>query len=156
MFIRGIRDILKAKTNDFINRSTKQFKDKTRLITRRNQGKPLERVIEELTPVLRGWINYYRIANLKELTKDLMQWIRRRLRMIRMKQWKSYKAMHKELRRKGMHHFLKEKMDVRRWKNSKVHVIHMMMPNSYFDELGLYHLTKVRVGLLSHIVIETA
>lgn len=134
----------------------KKFKDKIRLITRRNQGKPLERVIEELTPVLRGWINYYRIANLKELTKDLMQWIRRRLRMIRMKQWKSYKAMHKELRRKGMHHFLKEKMDVRRWKNSKVHVIHMMMPNSYFDELGLYDLTKVRVGLLSHIVIETA
>jgi len=72
-----------------------------------------------------------------------------------MKQWKTYKAMHKELRRKKMKH-TGEKMDVRRWKNSKVHIIHMLMPNSYLDELGLYEMTKVKVGLLSHIVMETA
>ena len=59
------------------------------------------------------------------------------------------------LRRKKMKH-TGEKMDVRRWKNSKVHIIHMLMPNSYLDELGLYEMTKVKVGLLSHIVMETA
>ncbi|MFB0958984.1 MAG: group II intron reverse transcriptase/maturase [Clostridiaceae bacterium] len=134
----------------------KKFRDKVRRITRRNSGRPLGAVVEELTPVLRGWINYYRVADIKSLVTDLMGWIRRRLRMIRMKQWKTYKAMHKELRRKDMKRHIKEKMDVRRWKNSKVHIIHMLMPNSYFDELGLYEMTKVKVGLLSHIVIETA
>ena len=76
--------------------------------------------------------------------------------MIKMKQWKTYKAMHKEIRRKGFTGYDKVKMDVRRWKNSKVHIIHMLMPNSYFEELGLYDLTQVKVGLLSHIVMETA
>lgn len=126
-----------------------RFKDKIRVITKRNKGKPLLFVVKELTPVLRGWINYYKIANIKTLVRDLMGWVRRRLRMLRMKQWKTYKAMHKELRRLGLHSEIKLKMDVRRWKNSKVTIIHVMMPNSYFEKLGLYDLTKVKVGLLS-------
>ena len=35
----------------------KRFKDKIRRITKRNSGRPLELVVKELTPVLRGWIN---------------------------------------------------------------------------------------------------
>ena len=134
----------------------KRFKDKIRRITKRNSGRPLELVVKELTPVLRGWINYYKIADIKKRIQGLMSWIRRRLRMIKMKQWKTYKPMHKEIRRKGFTGYDQVKMDVRRWKNSKVHIIHMLMPNSYFEELGLYDLTKVKVGLLSHIVMETA
>lgn len=134
----------------------KRFKDKIRKITKRNSGRPLELVVKELTPVLRGWINYYKIADIKKRIQGLMSWIRRRLRMIKMKQWKTYKPMHKEIRRKGFTGYDQVKMDVRRWKNSKVHIIHMLMPNSYFEELGLYDLTKVKVGLLSHIVMETA
>ena len=134
----------------------KRFKDKIRGITRRNKGKPLPFVVQELAPVLRGWVNYYKVANIKGLMSELMGWIRRRLRMIKMKQWKTYKAMHKEMRRKGLQRDIKEKMDVRRWKNSKVKIIHILLPNSYFEELGLYDLTQVKVGLLSHIAMRTA
>lgn len=144
---------------DFImiqEKRLKRFKNKIRKITKRNNGKPLERVVKELTPVLRGWMNYYRIAKIKGCARELMSWIRRRLRMIKIRQWKTYKAMHKEIRRKGFTGYDKVKMDVRRWKNSKVHIIHMLMPNSYFEELGLYDLTQVKVGLLSHIAMETA
>ena len=119
----------------------KRFKDKIRKITKRNSGRPLELVVKELTPVLRGWINYYKIADIKKRIQGLMSWIRRRLRMIKMKQWKTYKPMHKEIRRKGFTGYDQVKMDVRRWKNSKVHIIHMLMPNSYLEELGLYDLT---------------
>ena len=129
----------------------KRFKDKIRRITKRNSGRPLELVVKELTPVLRGWINYYKIADIKKRIQGLMSWIRRRLRMIKMKQWKTYKPMHKEIRRKGFTGYDQVKMDVRRWRNSKVHIIHMLMPNSYFEKLGLYDLTQVKVGLLSHI-----
>jgi RNA-directed DNA polymerase len=125
----------------------KRFKDKVRQITRRSTGQPIEEVIRKLNPLLRGWMNYYRAANIKGLVQELMGWIRRRLRMIRMRQWKTYKKMHKEMRRKGLP--IQEKMDVRRWKNSKVQIIHLLMPNQYFHDLGLIDLCSYNVGLLS-------
>lgn len=127
----------------------KKFKDKIRQITKRNAGRRLESVIKELNPVIRGWVNYYRVANIKALLKNLMSWIRRRLRMIKMKQWKTYKKMHKEMRRKG----LKGnglKMAVTKWKNSKVQIIHLLLPNQYFEDLKLINLCEYKVGVLSN------
>lgn len=127
----------------------KRFKDKLRRITRRNSGRKLEEIIKELKPVLRGWINYYRLANIRSLTKELMGWIRRRLRMVKMKQWKSYKAMHKEMRRLGIKgNGLK--MAVTKWKNSNTHIVHQILPNKYFEDLGLIDMHKYKVGLLSN------
>ncbi|MBK5261624.1 MAG: group II intron reverse transcriptase/maturase [Peptostreptococcaceae bacterium] len=126
----------------------KRFKDKLRRLTKRNAGKPIEVIVKTLNPVLRGWINYYRLARIKGLTKELMSWIRRRLRMIRMKQWKTYKKMHKEMRKQGIKG-TGEKMAVTKWKNSNVHIIHMLLPNEYFEKLGLVDLSKYEVGLLS-------
>ncbi|MTI66585.1 MAG: group II intron reverse transcriptase/maturase [Firmicutes bacterium] len=127
----------------------KRFKDKIRKKTVRNSGRKMINIIKALNPVLRGWINYYRVANIKTLIRDIMRWIRRRLRMIKMKQWKTYKAMHKEMRRQGIKGNGK-KMAVTKWKNSKVHIIHRLLPNKYFDNLGLINLTKFEVGLLSN------
>ena len=128
----------------------KRFKDKIRRITKRNCGLPIEDVIKFLNPVLRGWMNYYRAANIKSLCKEIMAWIRRRLRMLRMKQWKTFKKMHKEMRRKGIAGN-GEKMDVCRWKNSKVHIIHLLLPNKYFEEFGLIDITTYDVGVLSSL-----
>ena len=127
----------------------KKFKDKIRLVTKRNAGRKIEEVIKELNQVLRGWINYFRIANIKSLVKDLMSWIRRRLRMIKMRQWKTYKKMHKEMRKMGIKGN-GEKMDVTKWKNSNVHIIHLLIPNKYFEEMSLIDLCKYEVGLLSN------
>lgn len=127
----------------------KRFKDKVRRITRRSAGRKLENIIKELNPVLRGWMNYYRVANIKGLTRDLMGWIRRRLRMIKMKQWKTYKAMHKEMRKLGIKGN-GMKMAVRKWKNSNVHIIHQILPNKYFEDLGLIDMQTYKVGLLSN------
>lgn len=127
----------------------KRFKDKLRRLTKRNAGKPIEVIIKMLNPVLRGWINYYKLARIKELTKELMSWIRRRLRMIRMKQWKTYKKMHKEMRKQGIKG-TGEKMAVTKWKNSKVQIIHMLLPNEYFEKLGLVDLSKYEIGLLTN------
>lgn len=141
--------VIWRKFLDIQAKRLKRFKDRIRQITKRNAGRPIERVIKELNPVLRGWMNYYRIANIKKQITKLMQWIRRRLRMIRMKQWKTYKKMHKEMRRLGIKGNGK-KMDVVRWKNSCTHIIHQIMPNQYFDELGLIDLCKYETGLLSN------
>ena len=68
--------------------------------------------------------------------------------MIRMQQWKTYKKMHKEMHRKGIIGN-RGKMDVRRWRYSKVHIIHMLLPNEFFGKLGLIDITTYGVGMLS-------
>lgn len=127
----------------------KRFKDKIRKRTVRGTGRSMEDIIKDLNSLLRGWINYYRIANVKTLLKDLMGWIRRRLRMIKIRHWKTYKAMHKEMRKQGIKGN-GERMSMYKWKNSNVHIIHMLLPNKLFDDLGLIDLTKYDVGLLSN------
>ncbi|MBN4074538.1 group II intron reverse transcriptase/maturase [bacterium AH-315-E09] len=131
------------------SKRVERFKDKVRKITKRNAGRKLESVIKELNLVLRGWMNYYRAANIKTLVKDLMGWIRRRLRMIIMKQWKTYKKMHKEMRKLGIKG-TGVKMAVTKWKNSNVHIIHKLLPNRYFQDLKLIDLCEYDVGLLSN------
>ncbi|NLW16019.1 MAG: group II intron reverse transcriptase/maturase [Erysipelothrix sp.] len=130
----------------------KRFKDNIRRLTKRNIGIPMSIVISRLNRFLRGWINYYRIANIKSFCINNMKWIRRRLRMIRMKQWKTHKAMHKEMRRLVIHN--DEKMNVTLWKNSKVKIIHQTIPNSWFDKMKLINLTHYEVGLLSNNKIK--
>jgi len=127
----------------------KIFKDKIRKKTVRNTGRKMEDIIKELNPLLRGWVNYYRAANIKNLLRNLMGWIRRRLRMIKIRHWKSYKAMHKEMRKQGIK-MNGKKMSIYKWKNSNAHIVHMLLPNKLFDDLGLIDLTKYEVGLLSN------
>jgi len=141
--------VIHSKTLGVNPKRIKRFKDKVRRITRRNSGRKLEEVIKELNPVLRGWIDYYRVANIERFTGSFMGWLRRRLRMVKMKQWKTYKAMHKEMRKKGIKgNGLK--MDVTKWKNSNVHIMHRILPNQYFEDTGLIDMHKYEVGLLSN------
>ena len=47
---------------------------------------------------MRGWINYYRIGNMKGFMDLTGQWIRHRIRVIMVKQWKKPKTIQKNLR----------------------------------------------------------
>jgi group II intron reverse transcriptase/maturase len=61
------------------------FKVKVKWITRRKTGQSVAAVIGELNPVLRGFVNYFRVANCQRELKSLMGWIRRRLRCIQLR-----------------------------------------------------------------------
>ena len=58
-----------------------QFKHRVRQITGRSRGVSMEEKVKELTVYLRGWINYFGIAQGFQKRIDLDCWIRRRLRM---------------------------------------------------------------------------
>lgn len=127
----------------------KNFKDRIRQLTPRNHGMNVEAMIKRLNPVLRGWANYFRVANCKGVFAQLMEWIRRRLRMKKMREWKKWKQLHKALRKRGYKgNFLKISMT--RWRNSASPLINMALPNSWFDELGLINLASYNVGILHH------
>lgn len=42
------------------------------------------------------------------------------------------------------------KMAVTKWKNSNTRIIHQILPNKYFENLGLVDICKYKVGLLSN------
>src|SRR5690625_945709 len=125
----------------------KRFKDRVRQLTPRNHGMNVEMQIARLNRFLRGWVNYFRIANCKSFLQDMMGWIRRRLRMKQMREWKSWKALHRALRRNGYRGEF-EKISMRRWRNSASPLLSMALPNKWFDQMGLVDLTKYRVGTL--------
>lgn len=123
------------------------FKGKIREMTPRNHGMNVEEMVKRINPVLRGWANYYRIANCKKLFAELMGWIRRRLRMKQMREWKSCKQLHKALRRRGYKGEF-QKISMTRWRNSASPLINVALPNSWFDEIGLINLETYKTGIL--------
>jgi RNA-directed DNA polymerase len=69
-------------------KSVKRLKGKLRQMLRRGRGRNLVRVIEDLRPVIRGWIAYYRLSEVHGVFEVLDQWLRRKLRCIQWRQWK--------------------------------------------------------------------
>jgi len=57
--------------------SEQRFKAKIRRLTQRNRGISLKQLIEELNPVLRGWLNYFHLARMRKRLESLEGWIKR-------------------------------------------------------------------------------
>ena len=57
-----------------------RLRAKLKVIFRRGRGRSLSRVIAELTPILRGWMNYFRDIEVRGVLEVLDGWLRRRLR----------------------------------------------------------------------------
>jgi len=74
-------------------RSLERVKARIRQITRRNRGVSLERTIGELNSYLTGWVTYFRYAACKGHLQRLDEWIRRKLRCVRLKQRKRAKPI---------------------------------------------------------------
>jgi len=123
------------------------FKDKVKTLTKKNQGMNLEMVIMRLNPLLRGFSNYFRIANCKGVLRNLMQWIRRRLRAIQLKLWKKPRKLQRKLRQLGYTGVF-PLIKMTSWRNSNCIQTSLTMPNKWFDELKLYNMELVVIGLI--------
>ena len=69
-----------------------KFKDKIRKLTNRNWGISMQERLEKLNAYLLGWSGYFGIAQATGIFRKLDGWIRRRLRMCLLKQWKRCKT----------------------------------------------------------------
>ena len=62
----------------------------------------MRRVITDLQPLLTGWIQYFKLAEVKSTFEQLDEWLRRKLRRILWKQWKTPAQRHRRLRALGI------------------------------------------------------
>jgi RNA-directed DNA polymerase len=73
-------------------KSVKKMKDKIKELTSRSNGWGNERRKEALRQYITGWVNYFRLADMKSLLERTDEWFRRRLRSLIWKQWKRIKT----------------------------------------------------------------
>lgn len=128
-------------------KKVKALKAKVKKITRRNTGKNLMGVIQELNPVLRGFVNYFKIANCKRELSNVMGWVRRRLRCIQLKQWKKSSKLHRRLKQLGYKPPFKV-IKMKSWHNARSPLASYAMPNAWFHEdLKLVNMAAIPVGI---------
>ncbi len=110
---------------------------------RAGRGRSIRTVIEELKPILRGWVNYFRLAEVKGIFEELDGWIRRKLRCILWRQWKRSHTRAKNLMRYGLgeERAWKSATNGRGpWWNSGASHMNQCFPKRFFDQLGLVSL----------------
>lgn len=120
-------------------KSIARMKAQVRLLTRRTCGRNLLQVAKELRSYLLGWIGYFRLTETPKVLRELDEWIRHRLRAIQLKHWKRGRTVYRELCARGLSSAKAAQVAVNTrcwWKNSAM-ALHIALPNSYFDGLGV-------------------
>lgn len=83
-------------------KSIKRVQDKVKQITSRRAGVSMEYRYLKLRQLVTGWVNYFGIADMKNLARNLDKWTRRRIRMCYWKQWKKIKTKRANLVKLGL------------------------------------------------------
>ena len=79
-------------------KSINKMKDKLRELTNRNNGWSNPKREQKLKEFIMGWVNYFSLADMKNLMKITDEWLRRRIRAIYWKQWKKVKTKYRMLK----------------------------------------------------------
>ncbi len=125
------------------NKSLQQFKYRVKEITGRSRGISMERKVRELTVYLRGWINYFGVAQGYQKCIDLDHWIRRRLRMSYWKSWRRVRTKVQNLKRLGVRGKLAVQCGASNksyWRSAKTAGIHIALNNEFFVNMKLISL----------------
>jgi RNA-directed DNA polymerase len=124
-----------------------RFKEKVRELTQRTRGVSVEKMAEELSRYLRGWIGYFGQSQTPSVLQGLEEWTRRRLRSVIWKQWKRGTVRFAELRKRGVGKDLAAQTAGSAhgpWRLAESPALHFALPNAYFDLLGIPRLTGGR------------
>jgi RNA-directed DNA polymerase len=121
-----------------------RFKGRVRELTSRTRGVSVERMAEELTRYLRGWLGYFGKCQTPSVLQSLEEWTRRRLRSAIWKQWKRGRVRFAELRKRGLGKDLAAQSAGSAhgpWRMANSPALAIALPNAYFDSLGIPRLT---------------
>jgi len=130
-------------------KSLSRAKDRLRQITRRNRGIPLVRMIAEVNAYATGWVTYFRLARCKGHLQRIDEWLRRRLRCMRLKQTKRIYPRVQFLHRQGvpLQRAWLAASSKGWWRLADCPPVKEAMPNAWFKDQGLVALTDRYVSL---------
>jgi group II intron reverse transcriptase/maturase len=134
-------------------KAIKRLRLKLKEIFRRGRGRNLQKLIEqEINPLLRGWVAYFRLCKALGVLKTLDSWIRRHLKKLLWRRWKKPKTKAKKLIARGLdEHFAWTSACNRYgpWWNGGAKHMNIAFPISYFTNLGLISMSNYLKGLQS-------
>lgn len=118
-------------------KSVKKMKDKIKELTDRNKGISNAKREEMYQQYVRGWVNYFKLADMKNLLKATDEWARRRIRAVYWKQWKKIKTKYRMLKALGMEHWRAKELACSRkgyWRMAQV--LNQIFSNKIIAKLG--------------------
>ena len=92
---------------------------------------------EKYQQFVRGWVNYFKLADMKKLLKETDEWARRRIRAVYWKQWKKVKTKYRMLKALGMEHWRAIELACSRkgyWRMAQV--LSLIFSNKIIAKLG--------------------
>ncbi len=120
-------------------KSIAKMRSKIKELTSRNNGMGNADRAIKLGRYIMGWVNYFKIADMKRLMQTTDEWMRRRIRMIFWKQWKRVRTRFKKLQQLGID---KQKAweyaNTRKgyWRTSNSPILSRSLGNNAIKELG--------------------
>jgi group II intron reverse transcriptase/maturase len=124
-------------------KAQKQFKQRIRQLTRRNCGRSMQRVVDDLRRYLLGWKAYFSLSQTPKILRLLEEWIRHRLRAIQLKQWKRGTTAFTKLQALGANRDDAQRAvgNTRRWWRTSCLGLNRVLNLAWFDRLGLPRLS---------------
>jgi hypothetical protein len=118
----------------------KRTRDRLREITSRRRGISMRRRIREINRFTVGWTAYFSLADTPRPFSDLDEWLRRRLRQVRWKEWKRYRTRRRNLIALGI-----PEQSAREWAGSRKGYwriggsapLQRALPKAYWRDLGV-------------------
>jgi RNA-directed DNA polymerase len=117
-----------------------RFKERIRELTGRRRGVSMERMAEELSRYLRGWLGYFGKCETPSVLQGLEQWLRRRLRSVIWTHWRWGSVRFAELRKRNVGKDLAAKTAGSAhgpWRLADSYALHIALPNAYLHSLGI-------------------
>jgi RNA-directed DNA polymerase len=121
-------------------RAIDRFKERIRELTRQAKGQSLRQMVGPLAQYLRGWRAYFGINQTSSVVKTLDEWIRRRLRGLVLRHWKTGRRRFAELRKRGVGKDLAAQTAGSchgPWRLAKSPALSIALPNRFWDWLGI-------------------
>jgi RNA-directed DNA polymerase len=121
-------------------KARQRAKDRLRKLTARSWGVSMERRIRELNRFTVGWTNYFALADTPSVFDELDQWLRRRLRQVRWKEWKRFRTRWRNLRALGIPERAAREWACSRkgyWRIAGSAPLQRALPNAYWADIGL-------------------
>jgi RNA-directed DNA polymerase len=121
-------------------KAVKRFQERVRELTRHRKSVSVAKMVAQLGRYMTGWRAYFGYCETPSVLRDLDSWIRRRLRAVVWRQWRTGRRRYAALRKRGV-----DEATVAKtvgcahgpWHLSRSPALHRALPTAFFDALGL-------------------